>query len=440
MRRLAVVLLNIGIVEVVAVLSKVHAVRNEYDYSGSSRFAWSISYGALLAVSAYGAGLPDVPRTFRSRVATSVAAAGTAALGISVLQLATGDALLPRFVVFGSSLLLVPWYLACATVSARGRGRAEDRDRVVMIGAPAEAALLREELERHPERPALLVDSMTPEEARPTAAGARPVVDRAVAARATVLVLDRDAQVDEPVVDQVATLHEAGVRVRTLSLFYEGWLGKLPVSELERVSLMFDIGEVHRARYGRAKRLVDVAVGLAGTAVLAAVVPLVLAGNVVGNRGPLFYRQVRVGKNGRVFRILKFRTMTASAEGDVAHWTTEDDPRITVFGGLLRRTHLDEVPQALNILKGDLSLVGPRPEQPHYVRELEAKIPFYALRHLVRPGLTGWAQVKYGYAGSESDALEKLQYEFFYLRRQGLGLDARIVGRTVRSVLGREGR
>lgn len=440
MRRLAVALLHIGIVEVVAVLSKVHAVRNEYDYSGSSRFAWSISYGALLAVSAYGAGLPDVPRTLRSRLATSVAAAGTAALGMSVLQLATGDALLPRFVVFGSSLLLVPWYLACATVSARGRGRAEDRDRVVMIGAPAEAALLREELERHPERPALLVDAMTPQEAGPTAAGARPVVDRAVAARATVLVLDRDAQVDEPVVDQVATLHEAGVRVRTLSLFYEGWLGKLPVSELERVSLMFDIGEVHRARYGRAKRLVDVAVGLAGTAVLAAVAPLVLAGNVVANRGPLFYRQVRVGKNGRAFRILKFRTMTAAGEGDVAHWTTEDDPRITAFGGLLRRTHLDEVPQALNILKGDLSLVGPRPEQPHYVRELEAKIPFYALRHLVRPGLTGWAQVKYGYAGSESDALEKLQYEFFYLRRQGLGLDARIVGRTVRSVLGREGR
>ena len=106
----------------------------------------------------------------------------------------------------------------------------------------------------------------------------------------------------------------------------------------------------------------------------------------------------------------------------------------------LRDTHVDELPQVWNVLRGDLSTVGPRPEQPHYVDELVAKLPFYDVRHLVRPGLTGWAQVKYGYAGSESDALEKLQYEFFYLRHQGLALDLRIVGRTLRSVLGRGGR
>jgi lipopolysaccharide/colanic/teichoic acid biosynthesis glycosyltransferase len=108
-------------------------------------------------------------------------------------------------------------------------------------------------------------------------------------------------------------------------------------------------------------------------------------------------------------------------------------------GRLLRKSHLDELPQVLNILRGDLSVVGPRPEQPHYVEELSDKLPFYPLRHLVRPGLTGWAQVKYGYAGSESDALEKLQYEFWYLHHQNLRTDARIVGRTVRSVLGSEG-
>jgi lipopolysaccharide/colanic/teichoic acid biosynthesis glycosyltransferase len=121
--------------------------------------------------------------------------------------------------------------------------------------------------------------------------------------------------------------------------------------------------------------------------------------------------------------------------------TTEiNDPRITTFGGILRRTHLDEVPQLWNILRGDLSLVGPRPEQPHLVAQLSAKIPFYGLRHLVRPGLTGWAQVKYHYGADEADALEKLQYEFFYLRHQSLELDARIAVRTMRSVFGGRGR
>ena len=117
-----------------------------------------------------------------------------------------------------------------------------------------------------------------------------------------------------------------------------------------------------------------------------------------------------------------------------------DDLRVTPFGNLLRRTHLDELPQVLNILRGELSVVGPRPEQPHLVEELADKIPFYGLRHLVRPGLTGWAQVKYQYAGTEAETLEKLQYEFYYLRRQSLGLDVRIVARTFRSVVGLGGR
>ena len=166
--------------------------------------------------------------------------------------------------------------------------------------------------------------------------------------------------------------------------------------------------------------------------------PVILVGNAIANRGPLFYRQDRVGKNGKVFEMLKFRTMRP---GDPStEWTSADDPRITPFGAWLRRTHLDELPQVLNILRGHLSVVGPRPEQPKYVEELEGKIPFYRLRHLVRPGLTGWAQVKYDYGASEIDALEKLQYEFYYLRHQGLALDARIVGRTIRTVFSGAGR
>ena len=278
------------------------------------------------------------------------------------------------------------------------------------------------------------------EDARSDQPRQRPLVESVVRSGATVVVLDRDAQGDESIVGQAAALHEAGIRVRTLTLFYDEWLGKLPVWELERVSLMFDIGELHRARYGRVKRLADVAFGLVGLVPFVVLLPFVLVGDLIANRGPLFYSQDRVGKNGATFKILKFRTMHPEGHTLANEWTSEDDPRITPFGHFMRRTHLDEIPQVINVLRGDLSIVGPRPEQPHYVRELAGKIPFYDLRHRVRPGLTGWAQVKYGYAGTEGDALQKLQYEFFYLRHQSLSLDARILGRTVRSVVGGRGR
>jgi lipopolysaccharide/colanic/teichoic acid biosynthesis glycosyltransferase len=163
----------------------------------------------------------------------------------------------------------------------------------------------------------------------------------------------------------------------------------------------------------------------------------VVLGDLIANRGALFFRQTRVGRDGTVFTMWKFRTMEGGPRSD---WTKAGDDRVTPFGRILRRTHLDELPQALNILRGDLSIVGPRPEQPYYVEELTDKIPFYDLRHAVRPGLTGWAQVKFGYAGDERDALEKLQYDFFYLQRQTLGLDVRIVARTLRDVLGGGGR
>jgi lipopolysaccharide/colanic/teichoic acid biosynthesis glycosyltransferase len=253
-------------------------------------------------------------------------------------------------------------------------------------------------------------------------------------------VLSRAAQSEDDVVLQSTMLHEGGVRIRTLSMFYEQWLGKLPINELERVSLLFDIGEVHAAGYARIKRVFDVALALGGLVALALVTPFVLVGDLIANRGPLFYRQPRTGRGGETFAILKFRTMRRCAPERAAEWTAADDVRVTPFGGLLRRTHLDELPQVINILRGDLSVVGPRPEQPQVVAELVGKIPFYRIRHLVRPGLTGWAQVKYQYAGTEAETLEKLQYEFFYLRHQGLMLDVRIVGRTLRAVVGREGR
>jgi lipopolysaccharide/colanic/teichoic acid biosynthesis glycosyltransferase len=434
-----------GIVATVLGLSKIHAryvADPPYSFSSSSRFAWAIAYMVLLALAAYGAGLPDLPRSIRGAMSSAAAAAAGAALGISLFQLAVGDALLPRVVVFGSAVLLVPWYLACAAVSSGGRTHAEERDQVAVVAGRDEATTLEHDLDAGAERPAHVVAVLLPTEAVPHEDSPRPLITSVRASKATVVVLSREAQSDGAIVDQAAILHESGLRVRTLSLFYEQWLGKLPLSELERMSLLFDIGEIHRARYGRMKRLMDITLGSLGVVVFVLSIPAVLIGNLIGgNRGPLFYSQPRVGKNGEVFEILKFRTMRPDPSDELPNeWTRENDPRITRFGQVLRRTHVDELPQMVNIVRGELAIVGPRPEQPRYDAELVDKLPFYDLRHLVRPGLTGWAQVKYGYAGDEHDAMQKLQYDFFYLRHQSLVLDARIVGRTIRSVVGGGGR
>jgi len=439
MRRIARPLLYLGTVAVVVGFGRIHAqFIGKYYFHSSARLPWAFGYAVLLCFAAYGMGLPDLTRSRRSTLGAAVGAVGAAAVGISVVQLVFGSLLLPRFVVAASALTLVVWYWVCARLAMAGRDRAELRDRVVAVVSVEEAEALRSDLALAPERPATLVAALTPPEACSVGPQSKPLLEAALIGRASLIVLDRGAQADESIVAQAAALHENGIRVRTLSLFYDEWLGKLPLSELERVSLMFDIGELHRSRYGRVKRLADALLGLAGLVVLIPVTALVIVGNLIANRGPLFYHQARLGKNGHRFEMVKFRTMRG--EDRTTAWTELDDPRVTPFGRWLRRTHVDELPQVLNVLRGDLSIVGPRPEQPKYVAELREKIPFYDLRQRVRPGLTGWAQVKYPYAASEMDAMEKLQYEFYYLRHQDLTLDLRIVGRTLRSVLGRQGR
>jgi len=437
-RRLSRALLYVGTLGIVIGLGRIHAqFIGHYVFHSSQRLPWSLAFGGLLCLAAYGAGLPDLERR-RSVWAPAIMASLGGAVAISLAQLALGSLLLPRFVVLCAAILVVPWFVACSAVAAVGRSREADRDRVVLIGGPEEEAALRVEMSYDLERPAALVAVLAPTQARSETPTSKPVVEAVLANRASVVVLDRAAVLDETIVTQAATLHEAGLRVRSLSFFYDEWLGKLPVSELERMSLMFDVGELHRLEYGRIKRVCDVAVGLVGLCALVLMTPIVVVGDLVANRGPLLYRQPRVGKAGRRFAILKFRTMRPGTEA--TEWTVEGDRRITPFGRLLRRTHLDELPQVVNILLGDQSVVGPRPEQPLYVAELRQKIPFYDLRHLVRPGLTGWAQVKYSYGATEMDALEKLQFDFYYLRHQSLGLDLRIVGRTLRSVVGGRGR
>jgi lipopolysaccharide/colanic/teichoic acid biosynthesis glycosyltransferase len=167
---------------------------------------------------------------------------------------------------------------------------------------------------------------------------------------------------------------------------------------------------------------------------------LVAAAIKATSPGPAIYSQRRVGKNGRVFTIHKFRSMYQDAEARTgAVWATADDPRVTPVGRFLRRTRLDEIPQLWNVLVGDMSLVGPRPERPEFVAELTAQIPFYGQRHVVRPGLTGWAQVRHSYGASVEDALQKLQYDLFYIKHLSIAFDLFVALETLKTVLVRRG-
>ena len=208
---------------------------------------------------------------------------------------------------------------------------------------------------------------------------------------------------------------------------------------IERVGADFEdrrrAGGAARYAGGWAKRAVDV---LASALLLGLSLPFwpMLALMVkIGSRGPVFYRQTRMGRGGRVFFIRKFRSMIHPAEENGALWAGEGDPRITVVGHVLRRLHLDELPQMLNVLRGDMSLVGPRPERPEFVRRLGDEIPHYDLRHRVKPGITGWAQVNYPYASSVEASSEKLDWDLFYVLNAGMALDMKILLRTAFAVL-----
>jgi lipopolysaccharide/colanic/teichoic acid biosynthesis glycosyltransferase len=182
-------------------------------------------------------------------------------------------------------------------------------------------------------------------------------------------------------------------------------------------------------------RTVEVAMALTGLAIGLIIMPIIILGNLLGNKGPLLYTQERVGKNGQTFKIYKLRSMVVDAEKNGAVFATTNDARVTAFGKILRKSRLDEVPQFINVLKGDMAVIGPRPERPVFVKEIAAMMPFYETRHVVKPGLTGWAQVNYSYGETLQDSLIKLQYDLYYIKHRSLFLDLNIVVKTISTVL-----
>ena len=232
-------------------------------------------------------------------------------------------------------------------------------------------------------------------------------------------------------------LLESGTTIREYTQVYEDKTQRIPVHQINRdFYKFFPFNRSNNNKlYLLNVKIMETLLSIIGLFVGIIIVPFILIGNAIGNRGKLFYTQERVGKNGEIFQILKFRTMIYDAERTGAKFSSPNDNRITAFGKFLRKTRIDEIPQFVNILKGEMAVIGPRPERPFFVKEIAEIMPFYETRHVIKPGLTGWAQVNYSYGESLDDSLIKLQYDLYYIKHRSVFLDLNIAIKTISTVL-----
>ena len=259
----------------------------------------------------------------------------------------------------------------------------------------------------------------------------------------TQIIMAISNDLDERLFDALTLSEERGITVTTMPMIYEELLGRIPVHllhtdwllrtfyDMSHTSLFFEI----------AKRFFDILGGLIGLILLIIITPIIAVATLIDSGRPIFYMQERLGLRGSTFNMIKFRTMIQNAENDgVARPASENDQRITKVGAFLRHSHMDEMPQFINVLRGDLSLVGPRAERPQIVKDLQREVPFYRARLLVRPGITGWAQVNQNYAaGTEENAI-KLEYDLYYIKHRSLLMDLSIIFHTLKTIFGLKGR
>ena len=248
--------------------------------------------------------------------------------------------------------------------------------------------------------------------------------------------LNRDHEAARKIFDCLSV----GVDVYGITDFYEKIVQKIPVEYIEPDWFLSNLNENAKKPFEAAKRIFDIVGASCGLAITAPLVPLILAGIKLESAGPAIFRQIRVGKNGKEFMAMKFRSMVNDSEKNGPQWAQKNDPRVTKFGRFMRKTRLDEIPQFINVLKGDMSLIGPRPERPEFIERLSAKIPFYKERLLVKPGCTGWALlVGPSYGGSEEETLEKIKYDLYYIKNRSLLLDFSIMLKTIKVITSGKG-
>jgi exopolysaccharide biosynthesis polyprenyl glycosylphosphotransferase len=386
-------------------------------------------YGVAFVLVAYAAGLYDWrerARPLSLLLRILVVAALAAALTLGFFYLAYYRPI-GRYVVAGAVALSGPLVLAPRWAVLRLQ-RSRPR-RVLLLGRGPLARKLAEALRGHG----------SPYEVVDAGGGAPREADALVAlcrARGVdEIVLPAEPADLDPVLRGALHCLPLGCRIRSEADFHEDLFSSVPVEHVSADWMLSRGLDTSNHIAEAVKRLADVVLALLALAALGPLVLVALGAILLSADGPLVYRQVRVGRWGREFRIWKLRTMRVGAEADGPRWASADDPRTTRVGRLLRRTRLDEVPQVVNVLLGEMSFVGPRPERPEFVRDLEARLPYYAWRHFVRPGLTGWAQVNLPYGSTVEDARRKLEYDLYYVRRYSLLTDLLIVLRTAAAAL-----
>ncbi len=240
-------------------------------------------------------------------------------------------------------------------------------------------------------------------------------------------------------VRELLDLRLRGVVIEDASFLMERLLGKLPLDGLNPSALIFTHGFNVKTSQQIVRRLISIVVSFIGLVLCLPMIPFIILAVRLSSPGPIFFRQTRVGLRGRPFSVIKFRTMRQDAEANGAVWATKNDSRVTSLGRFMRKTRLDEIPQLWNVLRGEMGFVGPRPERPEFVEWLNAEIPFYELRHIIRPGITGWAQVRYRYGASLEETKQKLEYDLYYVKHLSVGLDLLIMFETIKTIVLRRG-
>ncbi len=380
----------------------------------------------------------------RELVLRLIQALGLAWIALSITFYAVPQVMIGRGVSFISLplalFLMVGWRLAIHWIL----GHPELGERILIVGSgPFAVEIARETLGR-PDAgfrvvgfvdndPELVGKSLINPKVIGLTSELRKIVKRENIDRIVVAIGDRRGQF--PTQELLRLSLSGDVSIEESASFYERLTGRVLLDMIRPSWLIFS-SRGQRARINELARVImHRSVALIGAVISLPIVIVTAILIKIDSRGPVLYKQERVGKNGRIFTLMKFRSMRVDAERDGPVWAKAEDERMTRVGRIIRKIRVDEIPQFWSILRGDMNFVGPRPERPHFVAQLAQEIPYYDQRHLIPPGLTGWAQIKYPYGASIEDARQKLQYDLYYIKNQSLTLDATILFETVKTIL-----
>ena len=403
------------------------------DYTGASLFTVASYLFFFYVLDAYNIGAEDFKDTVGRVIVAFVFGAVASATAFYAFQNWRFD----RATLVLLFTLCFVFCLGWRALYYKHIGRFVHKPRILLIGADKEGKVSK-----------TLAESMTDAEIIgyvgeqtdtdiPYLGTPMQVEDLARSLRPTMIVLLPDAPIDEDIATELLHAKLHGQMIVDVRIFCEHMVHRLPVAQISSEWLLTEEGFSLNTRGSlrRVKRALDLSAALA---LLVCTSPIMLLAAIairMESPGPIIYSQRRVGLFGQIFTVLKFRSMRTDAEKNGAVWAMKSDPRVTKVGRFIRKTRIDELPQLWNVLKGEMSLIGPRPERPEFVEELEKQIPFYSLRHAVKPGVTGWAQVCYPYGSSVDDARRKLEYDLYYAKNMSILLDIRIILKTIGVIL-----